>query len=137
MNKEFIPYDQALELKELGFDDECLLQYNLTYDEDDKTIGVELFNASDCIVTSSRNYPIKAPLYQQAFRWFREKHTYQCYIQFMNNSYAYWIGIKSIDFYYHSFNSTPRDMKIDSSWETYEEAELECLKKLIEIVKNK
>jgi hypothetical protein len=137
MNKEFIPYDQALELKELGFDDECLLQYNLTYDEDDKTIGVELFNASDCIVTSSRNYPIKAPLYQQAFRWFREKHTYQCYIQFMNNSYAYWIGIKSIDFYYHSFNSTPRDMKIDSSWETYEEAELACLKNLIEIVKNK
>jgi hypothetical protein len=137
MNKEFIPYDQALELKELGFDDECLLQYSLTYDEDDKTIGVELFNASDCIVTSSRNYPIKAPLYQQAFRWFREKHTHQCYIQFMNNSYAYWIGIKSIDFYYHSFNSIPRDMKIDSSWETYEEAELACLKKLIEIVKNK
>jgi len=137
MNKEFIPYDQALELKELGFDDECLLQYNLTYDEDDKTIGVELFNASDCIVTSSRNYPIKAPLYQQAFRWFREKYSCQSYIQFMNNSYAYWIGIKSIDFYYHSFNSTPRDMKIDSSWETYEEAELACLKNLIEIVKNK
>jgi uncharacterized protein YuzE len=62
MNKEFIPYEQSLELKELGFDDECLLQYSLTYDEDDKTIGVELFNASDCIVTSSRNYPIKAPL---------------------------------------------------------------------------
>jgi hypothetical protein len=55
----------------------------------------------------------------------------------MNNSCAYWIGIKSIDFYYHSFNSTPRDMKIDSSWETYEEAELACLKNLIEIVKNK
>lgn len=137
MNKEFIPYDQALELKELGFDDECLLQYSLTYDEDDKTIGVELFNASDCIVTSSRNYPIKAPLYQQAFRWFREKYSCQSYIDILNNSFAYWIGIKSINFYYHSFNSTPRDNKFDTSWETYESAELACLKKLIEIIKSK
>ena len=27
MNKEFIPYEQALELKELGFDEKCLARY--------------------------------------------------------------------------------------------------------------
>ena len=29
MNKEFIPYEQALELKELGFNEVCLGYYNL------------------------------------------------------------------------------------------------------------
>ena len=28
MNKEFIPYDQALALKELGFDEPCFGYYN-------------------------------------------------------------------------------------------------------------
>ena len=127
MNKEFIPYEQALELKELGFNEECLLQYSLTYDEDDKTIGVELFNASDCIVTSSRNYPIKAPLYQQAFRWFREK-------------YGYAISIISQGFYDYEFDiyHPSMDKRFNSDYyNTYEEAELVCLKKLIEIAKNK
>ena len=143
MNKEFIPYEQALELKELGFNEHCIAYYFIFQD---KLIfsytaiydsGDEYFDLVTNDNPSNSKEFVTAPLYQQAFRWFREKHTYQCYIQFMNNSYAYWIGIKSIDFYYHSFNSTPRDMKIDSSWETYEEAELACLKKLIEIVKNK
>ena len=142
MEKEFIPYEQALELKELGFNEECFGCYELAEVRDYKNNGIEIRN--EIVLNTLNGYrkyddesQTSAPLYQQAFRWFREKHTYQCYIQFMNNSYAYWIGIKSIDFYYHSFNSTPRDMKIDSSWETYEEAELACLKKLIEICKKK
>ena len=27
MNKEFVPYEQALDLKELGFDEPCILLY--------------------------------------------------------------------------------------------------------------
>ena len=126
MNKEFIHYDQALELKELGFNDECLLQYSLTYDEDDKSIGVELFNASDCIVTCSRNYPIKAPLYQQAFRWFREYYNLDSFVQ------------HHIDGLNETYFSMTRETTWDvTSHNTYEEAELACLKKLIEVIKNK
>ena len=29
MNKEFIPYEQALELKELGFEDDCLAIHSI------------------------------------------------------------------------------------------------------------
>ena len=39
MNKEFIPYEQALELKELGFDEECFGWYSKDgkfYEQDDK-----------------------------------------------------------------------------------------------------
>jgi hypothetical protein len=66
MNKEFISYEQALELKQLGFDEPCLAFYNgkflestdYNFDNDtSKDIGL-------CIV---------APLYQQAFRWLHEQ----------------------------------------------------------------
>ena len=64
MNKEFIPYEQALELKELGFDEGCLARYF----EDGKSI----------FYTQSKIFKdcIPAPLYQQAFRWFRKKYKF-------------------------------------------------------------
>ena len=155
MNKEFIPYDQALELKELGFNDECLLQYSLTYDEDDKTIGVELFNASDCIVTSSRNYPIKAPLYQQAFRFLsgniinriQFENDYMegnfvlqplvyfdgYIIQVLNVPTSFYINEKGQEAPYYGI---PMHI-FNEAFPSFAESELACLKKLIKIVKNK
>jgi hypothetical protein len=35
MNKEFIPYEQALELKELGFDEHCFCFFNPKYSIND------------------------------------------------------------------------------------------------------
>jgi hypothetical protein len=68
----------------------------------------------------------KAPLFQQAFRWFREKYNLKSCIMFRtsmedNKEYYDWL-IKGQEVVYRHFN-------------TYEEAELACLKKLIEIVK--
>ena len=104
MEKEFIPYEQALALKELGFDELCLKSY-----------GIDgLLNQNDSSLYLS------APLYQQAFRFFREKYKSNFIIGFGNDGGYYRIG------------------NLFSKWyKTYEEAELECLKKLIEIVKQK
>lgn len=118
MNKEFIPYKQALELKELGFDEECLAVYfnptqELYFDK-----YINEFNED------VRTY---APLYQQAFRWFREKHNLPSNLELLDIGWDYVIYLnvtEEVD-----FNEGP--------WNTYEEAELACLKKLIEIVKNK
>ena len=63
MEKEFIPYEQALALKELGFDEMC---FGL-YAPPSKTVFLHhygLLRAKEQVL---------APLYQQAFRWFREK----------------------------------------------------------------
>ncbi len=60
MENEFIPYEEALALKELGFDG-----YSLAYYEDYDLKYVDF------------NIPyggVAAPLYQQAFRWFQEKY---------------------------------------------------------------
>ena len=118
MEAEFIPYEQSLALKELGFDKPCFWYYVLETNGDYK-----LYNK--CEVKTYFTY-IEAPLYQQAFRWFREKHTLYGTIRYGNNEFD-----KSI----YLFPCINGIISGNDSFETQEEAELECLKKLIEIVK--
>jgi len=69
MNKEFIPYDCALALKELGFNEPCLRHY--------KSNGsFTIIGRSATRMRGTQIIPksiIGAPLYQQAFRWCFEK----------------------------------------------------------------
>jgi hypothetical protein len=111
MNKEFIPYEQALALKELGFDEPCLMYYDYSW-----------------TLVESGVYECKAPLYQQAFRWFREK--YQLHSTITSISQESW--------QWHIQKPGQQLGKLyDEDYYTYEEAELACLEKLIEIVESK
>ena len=124
MNKEFIPYEQALALKELGFDEPCFAVYI------DKTLTIEddwLYSTNQDTFIESSNF--SAPLYQQAVRWFREKHDLQASnIMFSNGKYD--TGITR-------YKGTQSVWGNGPIYDTYEEAELACLNKLIEIVKEK
>ena len=64
MEKEFIPYKQALALKELGFDEPCFAFY---------TPEKQLIIARGDILQSSVENAPSTPLYQQAFRWLYQK----------------------------------------------------------------
>jgi hypothetical protein len=118
MNKEFIPYEQALELKELGFDEPCVGYY-----ENDVLI---------LCYDSKQDYELllncATPLYQQAFRWFREKYNLKGYVE----PVEYLDGTP--DTYHWSIfnNCNSGDDQL-----THEEAELACLVKLIEIIEEK
>jgi hypothetical protein len=120
MNKEFIPYEQALELEELGFKELCLFYYG-------NNEALRIYHQSEI----SRDL-IAAPLYQQAFRWFREKYNID-------------ISINTIYSKYNENTSKKYGGAIDNEsvftnvgfYNTYEEAELACLKKLIDILKGK
>ena len=115
ISKNFIPYDLALELKELGFDEICFGFYDLSY-------KCRLAFTSD--QNSYEQQKCSAPLYQQAFRWFREKYNLH-YIVYKN------INIDGYDF----CEITIDGIINKNTFKTYEEAELECLVKLIDIVK--
>lgn len=123
MNKEFIPYEQALELKELGFEEPCFGVY----------VENELFIVSTerPSIQSHSLYQCLAPLHQQVFRWFREKYntTHEILRKEDNNhkEFMAWVYIEGAR------------IEVVSYWfsTSYEEAELACVKKLIEIVKNK
>jgi hypothetical protein len=124
MNKEFIPYTEALALKELGFDEPCL-----AYWDNDKLFIID--RNSERIQKNS-NYKdifegiISAPTYSQAFSWLRKNYGYWCYIKEATKG--------TCRFYIEKFDEKFFTSDIIDS---YEEAELECLKKLIEIVKQK
>ena len=119
MDKEFVPYQESLELKELGFDEKCLSCYLYEVETFSWELNYQIPN-------NSIPWIISAPLYQQAFRFFRDK--YNIYVKYIkNDSESHIFSYKMDDACY----------KLASKRNNYEEAELECLKKLIKIVKNK
>jgi hypothetical protein len=122
MSKDFVPYQEALELKELGFDEPCFGRYD-GRDENKGKIWYEMPNSGKDWI------PVKdvlAPTFSQAFRFFREKYN----IFGQVNIHTYFI-------YNISNDGFEMIKQYDKLTNTYEEAELECLKKLIQIVKNK
>jgi len=127
LEKEFIPYDEALELKKLGFNEPCLASYFHA----GKRLNIrEYINHSE--------YTILAPTFSQVFRFFREKYNLRGFIGFRPN-------IKKFDFHIYDISLSGieyvkqramEDFNKDPKVGTYEEAELACLQKLIEIIKN-
>ena len=132
MNKEFCNYTQSLALKELGFDEPCLAKHDL------KHILLRVEECKSQENAQELDY-ILAPLYQQAFRWFREKHNL-C-------GEVYTVNMGAIDYTFQIRDLYSEDIKHDNfeaytggyagTFLTYEEAEQACLGKLIEIVTNK
>ena len=119
--KDFISYENACELKELGFNEECFAYFK---DEEFQYPNLyEPFKNSEI-----KSWCITAPLYQQAFRWFREKHNLLYTIE----------EVWEEDTEYYEVQITTHGRVNEILQEcTYEEAELACIKKLIEIVKKK
>ena len=141
MKNEFATYKQALALKELGFDEPCMMNH----------YGDERFHVGRLYLPSSfgkgknsemfedalRDGDITAILYQQAFRWFREKHNLQHEIFYQDDLLKN--GFKITDIL---SNTELTEIEFKNNYfelggYTYEEAESACLDKLIEIVKNK
>jgi hypothetical protein len=127
MEKEFVPYELAVKLKSLGFNEPCFGYY-----KDMKGEKVLLYDTMDF------DGECNAPLYQQAFRWFRDKHNLRGFIGFRPN-------LKQFDCHIYDMSLSGEDYVKQRTMEefnkdplvgTYEEAELASLQKMIEIVEN-
>jgi hypothetical protein len=145
MEKEFIPYKQSLELKELGFDELCMyawcitVEHRVEYDgkmslkTDGNPFGQfykgKSFNGN--YNPNKNKIQCSAPTYSQAFRWFREKYNLASHIA------TYWQHDWNNYSYQYYFTEDKIVWNGIEHYKTYEEAETACLKKLIEIVKEK
>jgi hypothetical protein len=120
METDFVPYELALELKQLGFDEPCFGYYDI------KDNNLQLF--SDNLQDASCNSDLKyddfkhctTPTYSQAFRFFRNKYKLSGIPT--HQSYEIW-NLKTEECFIEIYPI-----------QSYEEAELACLNKLIEIV---
>jgi hypothetical protein len=124
-DKDFAPYQPSLDMKELGFDEPCFGYYNVSNQELIEDLSNNRTGNDDSRWAS-------APLYSQAFRWFREKYDL---VHRINRDGGYLICATL--YLYDEADQGAIEKFIDCYPNTYEEAELACLNKLIEIVKNK
>jgi len=123
VDKEFVPLEESSALKKLGFNEPCFRYIyigSLAINED-IYLEVEPSKARNYNVD---NLSISQPTYSQAFRWFREKYgifnPQRLIFETLGGKY----GLQSHD----------EHDQVDGYYDTYEEAELACLRRLIEIV---
>jgi hypothetical protein len=128
--KDFVFHEEALELKKLGFDEPCFGFYTYKrelrrYTNFDGELN-DFQTLKNSSITMGDGW-CTAPTFSQAFRWFRENGYINSIrsLSPFNHEYSIIIGVL-ID-----------DAVFSDAYYTYEEAELACLRKLIEIVKQK
>jgi hypothetical protein len=123
MTKEFVPYDRALKLKQLGFDETCISHYTAYGKFSNDYSAPRKYNSE----FELGSY-ISAPTFSQAFRWFREEYNQHSFIELVFEDeirfdYVLYVNEDEADCIDYG----------DGPFETYEDAELALLDKLIEI----
>ena len=133
MEKEFVTYELALRMKQLGFDELCFAWYDGRYtssiNENYCKNSEEWLNTTHCAT----------PLYQQAFRWFRENH-YAFHEVFIDCEPKMGVPLEEDLMFSFTIHFVKEDKFVighRNTYQTQEEAELACLEKLIEIVEQK
>ena len=134
MEREFVTYEQALVLKELGYNEKCLGYYFFMNHE---RIGnyTELKITDDYVpLIGYGSERCKAPLKQQVFRWFREKYNMLACVYSNASGFLYE--------YHDTIGGTHRfdsgftgDCEYSGAFTTYEKAENACIDKLVELAK--
>ena len=123
LEQNFVPYEIASELKDLGFDEPCFGYYLCK----NSAFGIYIEITSNWLdLLPYDSSSCKAPLYQQALEFFRDKYKLKFYIR--EDIWNHWCSVTILE---------GEEYTYIGEYETYEEAQVECLKKLIEIVKEK
>lgn len=147
MNKDFLNYELSLELQKLGFENKCFAKWRQDREEEwyDPRKGEEITLGSNNIYLSEGNYPYRgdrslllcgAPLPYQAFKFFRDEYGKFALIFSDGYQWTYdlrWSDPEELDKYpsvRFPIKEVGREM-----YNTYEEAEIKAIEKLIEIVK--
>lgn len=140
MNKEFIPHELSLKLKNIGFDEPCLYYFNkqennqLWQDLDSGYYRNSIVSRDNLLWGDTYdNGNVSAPLYQQSFDWLLKEHNlYGIVIPTITMHWTF----KTMTVVEDMVEVPPYNHVDGSDYGTFEEARLECLKKLIEIVED-
>ncbi len=137
--KEFVPFKIAKAMRDIGFDEPCFAGFC----EDGEFAPPD--DELNCFRNRNRSGgEISAPTWRQAFAFFREKHNLDSDITKMWR-YGYNSLEKNRETFYRwcicDFTLERKkesvDISMDSPYQKHEKAELSCLVRLIELVKEK
>ena len=128
MEKEFVPYELALELKELGFDEPC---FGIWVKGEQKYKVMYVAKQEDAWM-AEQNDGILAPLYQQAFKWFRVEHgLYSAIVPKKSWPDNF---VSGIEWYLEICGGDGKELS-DDGVRDFNESQISCLKQLIDIIK--
>ena len=115
IKKEFVSYEEALALKELGFDEPCFAVYFNT---------TQQLYFDKYINEFTKDVRTLAPIFSQAFRWFDEHTDLMGFVvpSIKDNHFDWLIRI-----------DWEEEIECEEAYTSRIEAELACLRKLIEI----
>lgn len=125
LKKDFVTPEMALTLKELGFNEDTIVSNNPSNNL--STNLSTILGGGTFISIDKHSSYLRTPLIQKAFRWFRVQHKLFGYVVPDENEFGWKIYRKN------NKNEGWRSYNC----KTYEEAETECLKQLISLVKLK
>ena len=130
MIKDFTNHNQALKLKALGFDEPCVAFFQKEYHEKqpimvDDNDQYRLTGLRTCKNSEIPEHYTAAPTFAQAFTFFREK--YNLYHTIDKQGYLFFQIKKDEGF------GDLTEVIVSYDYNSYEEAEIDCLNKLIEI----
>lgn len=123
-----VPLDIAIELKEIGYKEDCYFEFSKdngltleTLERESSIIGIDdlLFGTNECWQN------ISVPTWTEVFAWFRARG--------LHHTIRYLLAHK---LYFYAINETYYlKNKGSGIYDTYEEAQQECVKALIQTYK--
>lgn len=136
MESEFIPYNLALRLKALGYDETCFGFYYRKEINLFQSCEIQKRKNSSYVKEFMDNEDCVAPTWQSSFKWFRDNYGFHVtysepypVLKGMDNKWR--CSIKNMNRLFHNYTNHRYIVG-----ETYEEAQQKCLFKLIEIVES-
>lgn len=123
MEKEIIPYNEALILRELGFSENCFGFFNVN-----GTFIPDYYISFDATEKLGLKGTCLAPTYSQVFRWFRDVHQIDGWV----------VPYHSLDGKKYCILSEfifQFDLEDTHDFDNYEEAQLNLLKTLLKVIK--
>jgi hypothetical protein len=129
-----IPLEIAIELKEIGYKEDCYFEFSKdngltleTLERESSIIGIDdlLFGTNECWQN------ISVPTWTEVFAWFRSKGYHSTL-----HTYSVMLGDTEEFRFYYEINSCQEYIAApEEYYKTYEQAQTYCLKNLIEIYK--
>lgn len=127
MRSKFVNYEIAKVMTESGFNEFCLAYY-----DDKKEIHYKIRHPK------STELGVAAPLRQQVFNFFRNEYQWQSHIEATSEKQGHKLGYNYFIWNSNTGQETnsipnPADRRGNFEYDTYEDAEVACLIKLVKL----
>lgn len=139
MKNQFVPYNIALKLKELGFDEECFDYYvpkgKAISDIFNNNFELKKYNSETNHIYGYVGL-VSRPLWQQAIDWFREKHNLHIQLHYNTQAITWEYRVYMLNEFIHYSPHNKVYFNTEAIYKTYYDSLTAAILKAINLIKN-